>query len=293
MSKRLSGVSFVVLAALCLAACLLIPGNFTSTLDVRRDGHFSFAYKGEILVFNPAAHGAEVAEKDDPAALCFGPPPGAPDVVRPIPGTVMVVPPPTPRMHACTPKERADRSAQIIVNNANAAERRKKEGEQMAKLIGLDPNDDSSMAAYAGLLRKQAGWRTVTYRGKGVYDVDFEQSGMLDRDFVFPVLPKATTLVPFVVIHKRADGAVLVNAPGYTLNPMASIAAGFGNASALGQGKPPASGPRGSFTITTDAVPLTNNTEDGPSHDGDRTVLRWVVGAPTNKVPEALLPLSR
>ena len=34
--------------ALLLSACLLSPGRFTSDLDVRRDGSFSFAYVGEV-----------------------------------------------------------------------------------------------------------------------------------------------------------------------------------------------------------------------------------------------------
>lgn len=50
------GISFRLCAALAplvlLSACLLTPGKFTSTLDIRKDGAFTFAYKGEIIAEN-------------------------------------------------------------------------------------------------------------------------------------------------------------------------------------------------------------------------------------------------
>lgn len=39
-------------ALLMLSACLVTPGKFESSLDVRADRQFSFAYKGEILMSN-------------------------------------------------------------------------------------------------------------------------------------------------------------------------------------------------------------------------------------------------
>lgn len=47
------GISFRLCAALAplilLSACLLTPGKFESTLDIRKNGAFTFAYKGEII----------------------------------------------------------------------------------------------------------------------------------------------------------------------------------------------------------------------------------------------------
>ena len=280
-----------VLAAalpLLLAACFLLPGKFVSSLDVKADGRFTFAYKGEIVVFNPQGmDGPPVVEKDDPAKPCLGAAPASSGAAPPAPMTIFD----PARTHPCTAKERADRTAQVARDNLAAAERRRKEGEQMAKLIGLDPTDDGSMRNYAAQLQKQAGWRSAVYRGKGVFDVDFEQTGMLDRDFVFPVLPKASTLLPFVVIRKRADGAVLVSAPGFHANPLTSLANGLRGGAATGDTTLP-NGLQGSFAVTTDTAPLTNNTDDGPTRDGSRTVLRWNVGAASDKVPEALLPIA-
>ena len=274
-----------VAASLLLAACFLLPGKFVSTLDVKQDGRFTFTYKGEIVVFNPQAmSGPPELERDDPSKPCDGLAPGA------------SLPPPSPSAvaltHPCSAKERADRSAQILKDKAESADRRKKEGEQMAKIIGLDPNDDSSMQAYAAQLQKQAGWRSVTYRGKGVFDVDFAQSGTLDRDFVFPVFPRATTFFPYVIIRVRADRAALVTAPGFSGSPLAALAKGFAAGARPGGATLPG-GPSGSFTVTSDIAPLTNNTDDGPVRDGSRTRLKWTVLPGSDKIPEALIPLGQ
>ncbi len=289
MLYRTIRVAVPMLALLVLAACFLLPGKFASTLDVRRDGHFSFAYKGEIVVFSPdAMKGKPTPVRDDPAAPCFGAAPG----LQPVPK----LPPPVvtgPTSHVCSKAEQVARTANVARMNADAAERRKREGDQLAKMIGMDPGDEASMQAYAAILQKQAGWRSVVYRGKGVFDVDFAQSGVLDRDFIFPLLPRTNYIMPFVVIRKRADGAVLVSAPGFHANPMAAFANGFDGSLGGAPMVPGTTGPQGSLTITSDAAPLTNNTDDGRARDGDRSVLRWAVGPASDKIPEALLPLER
>ena len=48
MSAPRAGSIVVALLSLLLTACLLAPGKFTSTLDIRKDGRFNFAYTGEI-----------------------------------------------------------------------------------------------------------------------------------------------------------------------------------------------------------------------------------------------------
>ncbi|MBL0115595.1 MAG: hypothetical protein IPP45_09190 [Sphingomonadales bacterium] len=37
----------VLLLPLALTSCFLIPGAFTSNLDLRKDGNFTFAYQGK------------------------------------------------------------------------------------------------------------------------------------------------------------------------------------------------------------------------------------------------------
>ena len=47
----------------------------------------------------------------------------------------------------------------------------------MAKMFGLPGLDDASNRAFAAKLMKYAGWRSVTYRGNGVFDVDYHFAG--------------------------------------------------------------------------------------------------------------------
>jgi hypothetical protein len=54
-------------APLLLVSCILSPGKFTSTLDIRKDRSFTFTYVGEVIVNDP-----KVTDKDgqpaEPAA---------------------------------------------------------------------------------------------------------------------------------------------------------------------------------------------------------------------------------
>ena len=36
--------------AMLLAGCLVLPGKFAATLDLRKDGHFTYTYKGDIVI---------------------------------------------------------------------------------------------------------------------------------------------------------------------------------------------------------------------------------------------------
>jgi len=48
--KRIAAVATLIALCVALTACLLTPGKFTSQLDVRKEGHFSFSYSGEIYM---------------------------------------------------------------------------------------------------------------------------------------------------------------------------------------------------------------------------------------------------
>src|SRR5688572_22572056 len=45
----------ILAAPMLLVSCLLTPGQFVSTLDVKRDGGFTFTYAGEVILLDPAA----------------------------------------------------------------------------------------------------------------------------------------------------------------------------------------------------------------------------------------------
>lgn len=60
---------------LALSGCLFAPGAFTSSLDVRKDGAFTFAYVGEVIVTEPSDQmpDATAAEGDEGKATSPAP----------------------------------------------------------------------------------------------------------------------------------------------------------------------------------------------------------------------------
>ena len=48
-ARRLAA-TLVAAATLLLSACFVSPGSFTSSIDLRKDGRFSYAYNGEIYL---------------------------------------------------------------------------------------------------------------------------------------------------------------------------------------------------------------------------------------------------
>ena len=161
----------------------------------------------------------------------------------------------------------------------------------MAKAFGLPGLDDESNRAFAAKLMKYAGWRSVTYRGKGVFDVDYHFEGRATQDFLFPVLPDNDLLIPFIAIRRRADGSVLVTAPAMT---------GGAGRSPRAPARPrpatmkdgPVSRAEGRFTVITDGEILTNNSEDGAAPHPLGRQVHWDVGPGSTKIPETLIRLQ-
>ena len=52
-------LALALAAPFLLASCLLSPGKFTSTLDIRKDRSFTFTYVGEIISAEPKVSGAD------------------------------------------------------------------------------------------------------------------------------------------------------------------------------------------------------------------------------------------
>ena len=223
----------VALAApLLLTGCLWGPGKFASDLTLKRDGSFALNYRGEIVIQMPP---------DDDA-----PKPWSADLAHCADGD---------KERACTKAEIASQKAEY---EEHAAAKRK-ENEDMAKALGVPGLDDESNRAFAAKLSKYAGWRSVAYRGKGVFDVDYRFEGRATQDFIFPALPDNDLIIPFIAIRRRSDGSVLVTAPALTggSGPIAARA-GAAAASKMGSGGPH-SRAEGRFTVITDGEILTNN----------------------------------
>lgn len=283
---------FAIAAPLLLAGCLWGPGKFTSDLTLKKEGSFVLDYRGEIVLMMPPDEAAKVEPWKDAFARCFKD--GRTETLTSIQGSMQVVEEPPPgdeeEVRPCTAAEIATLKGQYERDAAEKAAAKRKENEEMARALGLPGLDDQSNRAFAAKLSKYAGWRSVTYRGNGVYDVDYHFEGRATQDFLFPALPDNDLIIPFIAIRRRADGSVLVTAPALAggAGPLAERA---GAAGASAVGGPPPSRADGRFTIVTDGEILTNNSEDGASPNPLGRQVRWNIGPASKKVPEALIRL--
>jgi hypothetical protein len=291
-AKRLLAIA----APLLLTGCLWGPGKFTSDLTVKKDGSFVLDYRGQMVLQIPDQPDADKAgvgwsdsmlrcykdghvERDEPVSADPSTPGAPAEISRPR----------KPEERQCTAAEVAKAKSDFEKSMADAKAAKRKQTEQMAKAFGLPGLDDESNRAFAAKLTKYAGWRSVIYRGNGVFDVDYHFEGRATQDFLFPALPDNDLLIPFVAIRRRADGSVLVTAPALTggAGPMAAR---------MGELPPNTksdmvSHAQGRFTVITDGEFLTNNSEDGASPHAIGRQLHWDVGPSSSKIPETLIRL--
>ena len=286
------GKMLVAAAALSLTGCLWTPGKFTSELALHKSGAFVLDYRGEIVLQVPD-------DKDQPSppwsaamARCYKDgrtrttiddvPPSSGPSAKPATGE---------DVRPCTSAELATLKTSYDKQIAEQAGKRGEKAEQMAKIFGLPGADDESNRRFAANLLKYKGWKSATYRGKGVFDVVYHFEGRATQDFAFPMLPDSDLLVPFIAIRRRNDGAVLVTAPALTggSGPFGARALAAGLPDSSGDG--PKSRAEGRFTVRTDAEILTNNSEDGPIASPLGKQLHWDVGPGSKKIPETLVRL--
>jgi len=279
------------LACLALTGCFLQPGKFDSTLDLRKDGSFTFAYKGQIYLL-ALSKMADMAGKAD-ASSAFAQQPCQDDDFN---------------ERKCTAAELAEQKRTWEGEQQKNKQQGQKNAEAMrAMLGGIDPADPQAAKELAERLRHQAGWRSVTYVGDGLFEVDFSLSSKLTHDFVFPTLERFPMGDAFVMVNRRADGSVRIDAPGFTgqspTNPMQGAmggllgAAAASDAASSGQAAADATLPAvpeidGMFRIVTDGDILANNTDDGPQTAAGGRALQWRVSKRTTDAPLALVRLA-
>ena len=262
---------FAVAAPLLLTGCLWGPGKFNSQLTLKKDGSFSLDYRGQLVIQMPPDTETTQPWSAD-KAHCFDSGKSNADAA--------------PKERPCTAAEIATQKA----DHERMAAKKRKETEEMARLFGLPGFDDAGGRAFAAKLMKYAGWRSVTYRGKGVFDVDYHFVGTAAQDFVFPALPDNDMVIPFVALRRRGDGSVLVTAPAFTggAGPFAARAP----SAFKGEMKSDLiSRAEGRFIVVTDGEVLTNNSEDGPAPHALGRQLYWDVNSSSQKIPETLIRL--
>ncbi len=285
--KRFAAALVASAGALLLSACLILPGKFAATLDLRKDGHFTYTYKGDIVVLG-LTRMAEMAMAQK-AKATFTPSPCYKDDGE------------TER--ACTAAETAAQKKDWEAEQVAKAAKDARDHEMIVKVLGgVDPNDPKSAAEIAARLSGQAGFKRVAYLGNGRYDVDYAISGVLTYDYAFPTIERMPQVVPFIVLNKRANGEVRIDSP---LMQQAAMAMPGGNAAQVfaqmygGKDGKPVGAMKdfpvvdGHFTLTTDGVVLSNNTEHGAKTVPGGKQLDWDINFFTAISPMALVGLAQ
>lgn len=272
-------------APLLLTGCLWGPGKFQSDLTLRKDNSFVLNYRGEIVLQLPPDQASADIWKPE-YARCYND-----GRIEPRADISTDMNASKEDIRPCTSAELAKAKRDYETQVAEAAASKRKENEEMAKVFGLPGLDDASNRAFAAKLSKYAGWRSVIYRGKGVFDVDYHFVGSAKQDFLFPALPDSDLLIPFVAIRRRSDGSVLVTAPALT-GGAGPLGARAGAAAASQMKDGPRSRADGRFTVITDGEILTNNSEDGAAPHAAGRQVRWDVGPGSTKIPETLIRLQ-
>lgn len=255
-------------APLLLAGCLLSPGKFNSTLDLKRDGSFTFTYVGEIVVTDMSPPPAEFSESP-----CYSDETGD--------------------ERECTEEELAQQRKDFDeAQEANKGETGMAASAMGGEMGGL--GSDESIAELVEQLKKQQGWNKVSYRGNRIIDVEYSITGNSAHGFSFPLVDGGAAIMPFITIIKRKDGSVKVSAPAFSGEAPGGEMAALGAMAGAGdsKGKPGQPKAEGTFAITTDGRILTNNTEDGPTMAGTTSTLKWTVNSRLAKGPEALIGLA-
>ena len=283
--RRAAAAGLAVLLSLAVAACFVMPGKFAATLDLRKDGTFTYTYKGEMLVIglSKLAQIIMAAEKPKPfeAAPCYK---DDGETERP-----------------CTKSELATQNEDWDADQKAKAAKKAAELETFKQMFGgIDPNDPKAAEEIAARMRGQHGWRSVVYKGNGTYEVDIAISGRMDHDFTFPTIERMPGVTAFLVANRRANGEVRIDSP---IMQAASLGMPMGNAvQTAAQSRMP-KGPdgelpqfpmaNGTFTLTTDGVILANNTEKGAKAVPTGKQLDWDVSGHNPIAPYALIGLGK
>jgi hypothetical protein len=251
MIRSLQGLALALLAPLLLVGCAFSPGKFVSSLTILADRSFTFTYQGEVIAVDLAgemARGMGDSLKDD--------------------------------------KDEKQKTSASVELRA-AAWQDEDEGEDGAGGMVADDADtkakkEAKFKAIGEALTKEAGYRSVTYKGDGVFAIDYQISGKLTHAFLWPYNLDAEVIFPFVVIELRGKDAVRVKAPA------------FGNDDSPAKGKAADSKSKldGTFTLVTDGEIVSQNNEDGATSTGSRRTVVWKATPLSKDAPMAVVRVA-
>lgn len=266
------GLRLALLAPLLLlAGCLMEPGKFTSSLDIRADRSFTFVYQGEIIVRDPgeAMSRALREQEEAPSSDTDDPPAGSG----------------SPSHHGVsyTPVSYIPVAAKTAAPPASTRARGKTATDDSTDDPALTAEREQRMETLAAALRKEKGYRSVRYLGGNRLLIDYAIHGTLDHSFLFPFNIDAQAVLPFVAIEVRSDDRVRVRAPGFGDSDEATAAMMGGGESSEPKER------QGSFTLTTDAEIVSQNQEDGATTTPLGRSIVWAITPLTSIAPMAVL----
>ena len=201
---RMAAACVLIAGALALSACIVSPGKFAATLDLRRDGTFTFTYDGEIYLLALSQLASMASEVE--AAEEFVEQPCYDDDNW--------------EERACTAEELAVQREDWAQQVESRRESARRDAEMTGALLGgIDPSDPQAAEELAERLRRQEGWQRVDYRGDGLFEVRFALTSRVGHDFTFPTFERFAMSNAFVVANLRkgrygADRRTRLRGPG-------------------------------------------------------------------------------
>ena len=260
MFDRIKGMALALIAPLVLVGCAFSPGKFTASLTLLADRSFTFSYQGEVIAVDIAgemAKGMGDAFKDDDK-----------DGDKKDTSTTALL-----RDASWQDADAAGNATEPADDDKNSAE--DDSAEDKAK-------KEAKFKAIGEALTKEAGYRSVTYKGDGVFLIDYQISGKLTHNFLWPYNLDAEVIFPFVVIELRGRDQVRVKAPAF----------GDNDSPAKGKTDDSKSKLDGTFTLVTDGELVSQNNEDGAKTAGGRRTVTWKATPLSKDAPMAVVKVS-
>jgi hypothetical protein len=254
--KRLAAAGMAAALAVLLAACMLMPGRFVSSLDLRKDGSFAFAYKGEIHFVSPS----ELDEKKDDKSSATG------DTSR---------------------KGQEAAQMEAMMGGMNLSD--PKTAEEFARKL-------ARQHGWRSVTSMGNGRFDVDYAVSGSLTHDFTFPVIDGFPQATPFVQVIRRNDGSVRINAPAfstgpDGSPLRNLAAMgAMAPSGTDPAGKEKDAGKAPKLPVLDG---AFTVTTDGAVLANNTEEGPQQHAKGSLLAWTVNERSASAPTALIGLAK